>query len=178
MPDGTGPAERHRWAVEILRVRPDDRVLEIGCGHGVAVALVAERLTGSGRITAVDRSAKMARAARERNRTHLAAGRADVRQVALDRADFPAGSFDKVFAAHVGTLWRGPFADAARVLPWLTPEGALYLFGRPLDPSRVPAVADTVRQGVTEAGLTVRDVLVGQTAPRPTLCVVAGPRAG
>lgn len=111
MPDGTGPAERHRWAVEILRVRPDDRVLEIGCGHGVAVALVAERLTGSGRITAIDRSAKMARAARERNRTHLAAGRADVRQVALDRADFPAGSFDKVFAAHVGTLWRGPFAE-------------------------------------------------------------------
>ncbi|MCF6522948.1 cyclopropane-fatty-acyl-phospholipid synthase family protein [Streptomyces sp. JJ36] len=170
-------AERHRWAVETMDVRPDDRVLEIGCGHGVAAGLVAERLTGGGRITALDRSAKMAEAARARNRPHLAAGRADIRELSLADAVFPEGSFDKVFAAHVGTLWLGPYAEAGMVLPWLAPGGALYLFGQPLDTRQLQDVAHTIASGVEQSGFTVRAVEVGQTAPRPTLCVVAVPAA-
>jgi precorrin-6B methylase 2 len=69
------PSERFVWAVDILALDPADRVLEVGCGHGVAVSLVCERLT-SGRITAIDRSKKMIEMAARRNREHVAAGRA------------------------------------------------------------------------------------------------------
>ena len=48
---------RIAWAVELLDLRPDDRVLEFGCGPGVAAGLVADRLSVVGRIVAVDRSA-------------------------------------------------------------------------------------------------------------------------
>jgi Methyltransferase domain len=67
-------SDRIAWAVEILDVGPDDRILEVGCGHGVAVSLVCEHLD-RGRITAVDRSPKMIEMARTRNRA-WGAGRA------------------------------------------------------------------------------------------------------
>ena len=59
-------ADRLAWAVETMDIRPSDRVLEIGCGHGVAVTLICQRLT-SGSVLAVDRSQTMIDMARRRN---------------------------------------------------------------------------------------------------------------
>lgn len=46
---------RVRFAVALLDPGPADRVLEIGCGPGVAAAQVSDRSTG-GRLLAIDRS--------------------------------------------------------------------------------------------------------------------------
>src|ERR687894_3293094 len=69
-------SERLRSIVEQLNIRPDDRVLEIGCGHGVAATLVCERLDG-GHLTAVDRSPRMIQAATRRNAAYVTAGKAE-----------------------------------------------------------------------------------------------------
>ena len=47
-------SERLRSVVEQLGVRPDARVLDIGCGHGGAATFVCEGLE-EGHLTAVDR---------------------------------------------------------------------------------------------------------------------------
>lgn len=58
--------DRLAWAAETIAPGPADRILEIGCGHGVLLSLLAGRLT-SGTITAIDRSDKMVAAATARN---------------------------------------------------------------------------------------------------------------
>lgn len=78
-------AERLVWAVDTLDVSPTDRILEIGCGHGVAVSLVCKKLDG-GTILAIDRSARMVEMARRRNARYAAAGVAVVPDVQSGRA--------------------------------------------------------------------------------------------
>ncbi|MEV1248681.1 SAM-dependent methyltransferase [Nonomuraea sp. NPDC050022] len=64
---------RLSWAVDTLDVRPADRILEIGCGRGVAVDLICSR---GGTATALNRSATAIRAAEDRNASHIASGQA------------------------------------------------------------------------------------------------------
>jgi ubiquinone/menaquinone biosynthesis C-methylase UbiE len=97
------PSERFVWAVDTLALDSGDRVLEVGCGHGVAVSLVCERLT-SGQIVAIDRSKKMVEMATRRNRGHVAEGRAVLRTAALEEADFGKERFDKAFAFNLRTV--------------------------------------------------------------------------
>ncbi len=111
---------RLRAVVERLDVQPGDRVLEIGCGHGVAATLVCERLDG-GRLTAVDRSPKMIEAASRRNAAHVEAGRAEFLVAGLEELDLGDRRFDKVLAVRVGLFHREPERARGLVDPYLAP---------------------------------------------------------
>ena len=120
-------SERLRKVVEKLDVRPDDRILEIGCGHGVAAALVCERLE-RGHLTAIDRSAKMIEAATRRNASHLEAGKAEFIACDLEGFDPEDRRFDKVFAVRVGLFHREPEHARSIAERWLAPGGELFVF--------------------------------------------------
>jgi ubiquinone/menaquinone biosynthesis C-methylase UbiE len=120
-------SERLRAVVERLDIQPRDRVLEIGCGHGVAATFVCERLDG-GRLTAVDRSPKMIEAARRRNAAYVEAGTAEFLVASLEDMDLGDRRFDKVFAVRVGLFHREPERARALAERWLAPGGALYAF--------------------------------------------------
>src|SRR3954452_13439956 len=101
--------QRFVGEVDTLRGSPAERLLEVGCGHGVAVSLVCERLA-TRTITAIDRSPKMIAMSTRRNREHVDAGRAALEAVALKDADFRDRRFDKVFAFNVAPFWLRPQA--------------------------------------------------------------------
>ncbi|HSD79374.1 MAG TPA: class I SAM-dependent methyltransferase [Solirubrobacteraceae bacterium] len=117
-------SERLRAIVDELAVEPGDRVLEIGCGHGVAATYICERLDG-GRLTAVDRSARMIDAARRRNAAQVEAGTAEFLVAGLEDLDLGDRRFDRILAVRVGLFHREP--DRARRLAgrWLAPGGRL-----------------------------------------------------
>ena len=127
-------SERLRAIVERLEIQPDDHVLEIGCGHGVAATLVCERLArGAGRLTAIDRSPKMIAAATKRNLAHVHAGKAEFLVATLEHLA-PAledRRFDVVFAVRVGLFDREPTKARELVVPWLKPTGRVHAFFDP-----------------------------------------------
>lgn len=91
--------------VDALPLRPDSRVLEIGCGPGAAARAVAARLT-TGHILAIDRSATAIAQARAASAVEIASGRLNVRRAAAE--DFvrqpDEEPFDLVFAVRVGAF--------------------------------------------------------------------------
>ena len=118
--------------VDALALQPDDDVLEIGCGHGVAATLVCERLAaGSGRLTAIDRSPKMVEAATRRNAAYVEAGQAEFLEQHLERVDLADRRFDVVFAVRVGLFHRDPQRARALVEPWFKPTTRLHAFFDP-----------------------------------------------
>lgn len=123
-------SERLQAIVDQLGIRPDDRVLEIGCGHGVAATYVCERLAG-GRLTAVDRSPKMIEAASRRNAAHVAAGTAEFLVGELEALDLGDRRFDKIFAVRVGLFEREPARARAAAERWLAPGGSVFAFFDP-----------------------------------------------
>ena len=118
---------RLRSVVEQLDVRPDDRVLEIGCGHGVAATLVCEQLQ-EGHLTAIDRSAKMIQAATRRNEAYVGAGRAEFLVADLEDLDLGERRFDKIFAVRVGLFHHAPERARGLAEGWLAPGGELFVF--------------------------------------------------
>ena len=123
-------SHRLQQIVEQMNIQPEDRVLEIGCGHGIAARFVCQRLKG-GQLTAVDRSRKMIEAAKRRNAREIAAGQAEFILGNLEELDLGNRGFDKIFAVRVGSLFRQ--LDRARgiVEKWLAPGGKLFIFSDP-----------------------------------------------
>jgi SAM-dependent methyltransferase len=172
-------AERLAWAVETMVVDPADRVLEVGCGHGVAVTLICERLT-RGRIVAIDRSEKMIAAAAKRNREHVASGRAVLRVAELETADLGAERFDKIFAFNVALFWRQPATTVRIAASHLSPWGALYLFHqspRWKDARDASNLDQRMTGAFEENGLALDGILFKEMKPMPAVCVVARARS-
>ena len=121
------PPARLTWAVESLDLSPDDRVLEFGCGTGVAAELVCEQLV-TGHLTAIDRSASAIERTRARLAEQIAAGRVDVQRVELARFDGQPATIDVAFAVNVNVFWTAPATAECEVLRRvLKPGGVVHL---------------------------------------------------
>jgi SAM-dependent methyltransferase len=167
--------ERNRWAVGLLDVQPDDCVLEIGFGPGVAIQELARRAT-NGRVVGVDHSEVMVRQARKRNAAAVQAGRVDLRlgnAEHLPRFDAP---FDKILAVNSLMFWDDPVARLEELRGLLRAGGQVAIAYQPRGPG---ATDDTAAQAgrdlakqFTEAGYTDVRVETLQLRPTNAVCVL------
>ncbi|MEB2346121.1 MAG: class I SAM-dependent methyltransferase [Deltaproteobacteria bacterium] len=136
----TEPA--NRIAVQELAVQPEERVLEVGCGHGRTLA----RLAGAGCafLAGIDPSEVMVRLARRRMRRWIDSGQADVSLAASAKIPHADGRFDAVFGVHVVYFWSEPTADLREIRRVLRPGGRVLLGYRPRDAETLAALPASV----------------------------------
>ena len=125
--------ERNLWAAELLDVQPEDRVLELGFGPGIAIEAMARRAT-RGVVVGVDHSEVMVRQATRRSAAAVRAGRVDLR---LGNAeDLPAfdAPFDKILAVNSLMFWEDPVARLEELRDLLRPGGRIAIAHQPRGP--------------------------------------------
>jgi SAM-dependent methyltransferase len=167
-----GTPDRIVWAVETLALDPSDRVLEIGCGHGLAVSPICERLL-RGRLTAIDRSRIMIAAAQKRNAEYLAERKVRFETVATADADFGRKRFSKIFAINVNLFWIDPSRELPVVRRLLRPDGAFYLFYQPPSPAQLKPLAAKLARNLETGGFIVDRIISGSGSATGCLCVGA-----
>ena len=104
------------FAVKMLALKPDDRVLEIGFGGGVTLPAL---MTGAGFVAGVDRSADAVRWASSKYASAVAAGRADFREGNVETLPYDSAAFGKVCTVNTVYFWKSleaGFAEIRRVL--------------------------------------------------------------
>ena len=121
-----GVASAHRPLVDQADIRPDQRVLEIGCGTG-NLAILIKRLHPGAEVVGIDPDPKaLARARRKAEREALPL------QLDLGFAQelpYPDGSFDRVFSAFMFHHLKpdGKEKTLQEVRRVLKPGGSLHL---------------------------------------------------
>ncbi|MFV0166338.1 class I SAM-dependent methyltransferase [Empedobacter falsenii] len=114
---GSGDAMA-RQAVELLELRQNDRVLEIGFGPGIGLETLAKKVT-HGSVVGIDPSELMHRLAGERNEISIETGLVKLLKGTVDHLPFEDSYFNGALAMDNMHFWNDPLKalkDLHRVL--------------------------------------------------------------
>ena len=165
---------RNRWTVDRLDPTGGERVLEVGCGPGIALGLVLSRAS----VTAVgvDHSDLMIANARRRNAKAVRAGRLTLIAGTIDDVPAGQGPFDKAFSINV-IQFVDQEAFVARMHSLLKPGGTLATTYQPRHAKATRAdalkLAETLTQILARGGFENIRTEELDLKPVPAVCVVA-----
>lgn len=134
---------RNLWTLELMDLRPADRVLEVSYGPGFALAEICARV---GTVAGLDHSATMFAMAARRNRRAIAEGRLKLSvgsadELAGNTDKDLAGPFDKIAAINVVPYWRNPVAVLTALHARLGRDGEIFLTFQPRLGAKTDAAA-------------------------------------
>lgn len=166
--------DRFQWATENMDIKPDDNILEVGCGAGIAVTLVAMQLK-KGTITAIDQSEAMIKKASSRNASLVAAGKAIFVHAALETITLKA-KYTKIFAFNVSVFWKDASKELAVVKKLLAPQGKLYIFHQPPPGTTIAfnkTIVAKVKANLEKEDFNVVDIQHQTMSPAPVVCITS-----
>ena len=131
-------AAPNRRAIDELEVSATDAVLDVGCGPGAALSVLAARAL-KGRVAGIDPSPLMVRLAQRRNRALIDEGRVAVARADISALPFPDATFDKLLCVHVIYFWDDLDDGLREIARVLKPGGRLALLFRSSDDHRSTA---------------------------------------
>jgi ubiquinone/menaquinone biosynthesis C-methylase UbiE len=90
------------WVIDLLDIQLDDKVLEVGCGPGVGIQILAG-LASAGYVAGVDPSREMIEQARARNAKAIKG--VGLRHGSVESLPFEDNTFDKALAINSMQVW-------------------------------------------------------------------------
>jgi SAM-dependent methyltransferase len=114
------------WGLSQVKVEPTFTILDVGCGGGRTLTLLAARAS-SGKVQGIDYADGSVAESRRRNRGLIAAGRVEVHQAAVSRLPFPDHHFDLAIAVETHYYWPDLVNDLREIRRVLRPSGALLI---------------------------------------------------
>lgn len=168
--------ERVRWAVAQVVLRPSDRVLEVGCGPGHAVALLCGQREHRD-VTAIDRSALQVARARTRNRVWVEKGAARLHHLALEDAPRALGEarFDALLAVNVNVYWTSASTALPASADLLVSRGRAYLVYEPPSAARSRSIEKLLTALLPAHGFRVEDIRTTAFRKGHGLCIIGRP---
>ncbi|MET0516862.1 MAG: methyltransferase domain-containing protein [Nitrospiraceae bacterium] len=167
--------DRNRWTVDLLKIQPQDHVLEIGCGPGLALEGCLARAT-TGMVVGLDHSQTMLDQACSRNRQAVQDGRLQLRLGSLEELCGSADSYDKIFSVNVVQFLDELSAAYTVFYNHLKPGGtvATTYMPRGQSPDRAQAwkMPEDVTYQMEQTGFVQIRVEELPPNPVPAICVI------
>jgi ubiquinone/menaquinone biosynthesis C-methylase UbiE len=155
-------AQLDDMALEHLRLRPGESVLDIGCGTGATLPALREAVGTGGRLVGVDNSPRMLARAQRRVREH-GWSNVTIRQADAARESLGHNEFDAVVALSSLSAMPDVRAGVEFAYEALRPGGRLFVFDMRLIPTGHLGKRMTIRlmRGIyrATAGFTGEDVI-------------------
>jgi ubiquinone/menaquinone biosynthesis C-methylase UbiE len=111
---------------ELLSLKKNDHVLEIGFGTGKLIFEMAKRVN-KGLIEGIDLSDAMVAIAEKKNKKYIAEGKVIIRQGDFEETTYSDNHFDKICSANTVYFWPHPDNYIKNILRILKPGGKLIL---------------------------------------------------
>lgn len=113
------------WALEHLEFKKDDRILDIGCGGGMTLHRMAEKVP-EGHLTGIDYSDVSVKKSSELNKELIAGGKMEILEGSVEKLPFEDNSFDKIVTVESFYFWPNPKENLKEVRRVLK-EGGRFL---------------------------------------------------
>jgi trans-aconitate methyltransferase len=136
----------------------------------VAAELLLQRLP-RGRLSAIDRSAAMIRAAEQRNRAAVVSGRARFLRLPFEEATLPFGQADRALAVNVNRFWLEPADESDRWGELLRPGATVALVYQPPSERSLTRVVDGCSEYLRLSRFS--NLRVSRSPRLPAVCISA-----
>jgi len=109
-------------AIGLLDLQPGQSVLDVGCGHGASLPLLAQNV-GQGRVAGIDPSPVMVGVAQKKARGEVI----EVTRSEASDMPFDDGAFDAAISVHTIYFWDNPIQELREIRRVLASDGRFVL---------------------------------------------------
>ena len=119
-------AELTKWGISFLSIKSDFRILDIGCGGGFTISLLASKIE-EGKIFGIDYSSLSVKYSKQYCEALIEADKVEIKKASVSDLTFPDNYFDIVTGIETFYFWPDKINDLKEIRRVLKKDGTIAL---------------------------------------------------